>query len=111
MSVDAELIVQEWRRLLDTVKRRIPRDRHHLIPAMLLLRTMGWATKCVRGGQFRKAASFAGKCLGIMLRHPLAVPRALTTFGERTIFVSKGHRNRHQLVSFVPSGVRENGVV
>lgn len=110
MSGDAELTVREWGRFLDTVKRRTPRDRHRLIPTLLLLRTMGWVKKCALRGQYRKAASFAADCLGITLRHPLALPRALITFGERTGFVSKGQRERHQLVSFAPSGDRQTCV-
>lgn len=110
MSADADLVLREWRRLLDKIERRIPRDRHDLIPMMLLLRTMGWVKKSARRGQYRKAASSAADCLGIVLRHPLALPRALITFGERTGFFSKGCRERHRLVSFAPPRGRQSCV-
>jgi glycosyltransferase involved in cell wall biosynthesis len=101
MSADPDRMVRDWRRYMARLRRRTPPDCHHLIPVALLIRNGGWVVAYLRAGHFAKARALLLRSMGIAVRHPLALPRALLSFGERALPALRRRRPAPwQLVSY-----------
>lgn len=87
MSSNPDLMVREWRRYMAKLRRRTPPDRHHLIPVGFLIRNGGWVLAQVRAGRFGEARALSLRTLGIAVRHPIGLLRALRSFAERWLVV------------------------